>query len=63
MLTDYERVVVMDADGIPVTDLDHLFLLPLPNNVYLAAPQAYWFHDAGGNIWDRFGWPFVCIGY
>ena len=54
MSLDYERLVVMDADGIPMTDLDHLFLLPLPDNVYLAAPQAYWFEDAGGNIWDRF---------
>ena len=35
---DFERVVVMDADGVPLSDLDHLFLLPLPENVSLAAP-------------------------
>ena len=48
----FDRVVLMDADGIPVSDLDHLFLLPLPKNVSLAAPQAYWIDDFGSDFWD-----------
>ena len=51
----YTRVLVMDADGIPVADLDHLFLLPLPENVHVAAPQGYWFPKASGNVTDRQG--------
>ena len=47
---DFDRVVLMDADGIPVSNLDHLFLLPLPKNVSLAAPQAYWLDE---DVWDR----------
>lgn len=42
LLFEYERVLFMDADGVPMRDLDHLFLLPLPPNVHLAAPQGYW---------------------
>ena len=48
----FDRVVLMDADGIPVSNLDHLFLLPMPKNVSLAAPQAYWFNDFGSDFWD-----------
>ena len=51
----YTRVLVMDADGIPVANLDHLFLLPLPENVHVAAPQGYWFPKASGNVTDRQG--------
>ena len=49
----FDRVVLMDADGIPVTSLDHLFLLPLPKNVRLAAPQGYWFSGFENDFRDR----------
>ena len=49
----FDRVLVMDADGIPVTTMDHLFLLPLPENVSLAAPQGYWFDSFGGEFRDK----------
>jgi hypothetical protein len=39
-LTQYERVVYVDADALPVRSLDHLFELPLSAPV--AAPAAYW---------------------
>ncbi len=50
LLTDYDRVVVMDADGLAASNLDHLFFLPLNNRVPIAAPQGYWFQDQGFSI-------------
>jgi hypothetical protein len=39
-LTEYSRVVYMDADGLPLHNLDHLFhLVP---SVPFAAPRAWW---------------------
>jgi hypothetical protein len=39
-LTGYHRVVVVDADAVPLKSLD--FLLTLPFDGPLAAPRAYW---------------------
>ena len=47
LLTEYLRVIVLDADGVPLRSLDHLFLLRLPYGVHLAAPQGYWLDDYG----------------
>ena len=47
ILTEYERVIITDADGLILKNLDHLFLLELPKNVSLAAPQGYWFENNG----------------
>lgn len=43
-LIDYDRVIFADADGIPLHNLDHLFLLP---TVELASPRAYWLGNPG----------------
>ena len=48
-LTEYERVIITDADGIILKNLDHLFLLDVPKNILLAAPQGYWFET----FWTR----------
>ena len=47
LLTDFARVVVMDADGFPLKNLDHLFFVKFPPGVKVAAPQAYWFSNKG----------------
>jgi lipopolysaccharide biosynthesis glycosyltransferase len=39
-LAEYERVVYIDADAIPLKNLDYLFSLPITGPV--AAPRAYW---------------------
>jgi lipopolysaccharide biosynthesis glycosyltransferase len=39
-LTDYDRVVYVDADALPLKSLDSLFTLPFDEP--LAAPRAYW---------------------
>jgi alpha-N-acetylglucosamine transferase len=39
-LTEYDRVVYLDADALPLRNLDFLFTLPLSEPV--AAPAAYW---------------------
>ena len=39
-LLQYERVVYVDADSIPLKDLNHLMLMPLDGPI--AAPTAYW---------------------
>jgi len=39
-LTQYDRIVYLDADSIPLKSLDHLFSLPF--NEMIAAPRAYW---------------------
>ncbi len=39
-LTEYERVVFVDADAIPLRGLDFLFSLPFDEPI--AAPSAYW---------------------
>jgi alpha-N-acetylglucosamine transferase len=39
-LTGYHRVVVVDADAVPLKSLDFLFTLPFDGP--LAAPRAYW---------------------
>eukprot|EP00095_Tigriopus_kingsejongensis_P011607 snap_masked-scaffold859_size87536-processed-gene-0.0 protein:Tk11607 transcript:snap_masked-scaffold859_size87536-processed-gene-0.0-mRNA-1 annotation:"hypothetical protein DFA_03248" len=46
-LIQYSRVVAMDADGVALNNLDHLFLLKFPENVSIAAPQGYWFQNEG----------------
>ncbi len=42
-LVEYERIVFLDADTIPLQDLDHLFSLEFSEQV--AAPDAYWLDD------------------
>lgn len=37
---DYERIVFVDVDAVPLKSLDNLFALPLKASV--AAPAAYW---------------------
>eukprot|EP00095_Tigriopus_kingsejongensis_P001240 maker-scaffold160_size295910-snap-gene-1.41 protein:Tk01240 transcript:maker-scaffold160_size295910-snap-gene-1.41-mRNA-1 annotation:"hypothetical protein DFA_05069" len=46
-LVEYDRIVIMDADGFPLKNLDHLFQVILPSNTSLAAPQGYWFNRNG----------------
>ena len=58
LLTEYDRVVVMDADGFALKNLDHLFLLKFPGEVKLAAPQQYWAEDFG----VRLAWQAGCKG-
>ncbi|TRY74954.1 hypothetical protein TCAL_08660 [Tigriopus californicus] len=46
-LIEYARAIFLDADGIPLKTLDHLFQIRLPSNITIAAPQAYWFKNNG----------------
>ncbi len=39
-LTQYERIIYLDADAIPLKNIDHLFSLPFSEMI--AAPRAYW---------------------
>jgi hypothetical protein len=39
-LVEHERVVFIDADSLPLQNLDHLFTSPLTQAI--AAPRAYW---------------------
>ena len=47
----------MDSDGIANANLDHLFFLPFPENITIAAPQGYWF-GKDGIIVGNFLWLF-----
>ena len=58
LLTDYERVILMDADGFVLQNLDHLFLLQFPEGTHIAAPQGYWFENEGVGIRE----PDACPG-
>ena len=59
LLTEYKRVIFMDSDGLVNANLDHLFFLPFPENMSIAAPQGYWFGKDG----IRIGQPEnYCIG-
>ena len=40
-------MIVLDADGVPLRSLDHLFLLRFPRGIHLAAPQGYWLDNYG----------------
>lgn len=40
-LEEYDRVVYLDSDAMPLQNLDHLFDLPL-GDAMIAAPRAYW---------------------
>ena len=40
----------MDSDGLANANLDHLFFLPFPENIFMAAPQGYWFGKDGVTI-------------
>lgn len=55
---EYDRVIYMDADGMPTQDLDHLFLIEFPDGISIAAPQAYWFKENGIRDIDDKG----CLG-
>ena len=56
LLTEYERVVVMDADGFAVRSLDDLFLVRMGEGARLAAPQGYWFKREGVTTgWQKGG--------
>jgi len=46
-LTDYDRIIVMDSDGLLFNNVDHLFTIPFPMGVKIAAPQGYWFDKQG----------------
>ena len=50
LLTEYKRVIFMDSDGLANANLDHLFFLPFPENIFMAAPQGYWFGKDGVTI-------------
>jgi alpha-N-acetylglucosamine transferase len=39
-LTGYDRVIVMDADGFPNNNLDHLFWLTMPIGTYIAGMES-----------------------
>ena len=39
-LTDYDRVIVMDADGFPNNNLDHLFWLTMPEGTFIAGVES-----------------------
>lgn len=39
-LVEYDRVVFIDADSLPLQNLDHLYTLPFTQPI--AAPRAYW---------------------
>ncbi len=39
-LIQYDRIVFLDADSLPLKNLDHLFTLPFKESI--AAPRAYW---------------------
>lgn len=43
-LVEYDRVIFADADGLPLHNLDHLFLLPTAE---VAVPRAYWLGNPG----------------
>ena len=47
LLAEYQRVIIMDSDGLTNQNLDHLFFLPFPQGIKLAAPQGYWFGNDG----------------
>ena len=47
LLFDYDRVVYMDADGLPLRSMDNLFHIQFPPGVEMAAPQAYWLNNNG----------------
>jgi alpha-N-acetylglucosamine transferase len=47
LLTDYDRVIVMDSDGLVFHNIDHLFGISFPEGVQIAAPQGYWFEKEG----------------
>ena len=40
----------MDSDGLANANIDHLFFLPFPENIFMAAPQGYWFGKDGVTI-------------
>lgn len=44
-LVEYKRVVFIDADSLPLQNLDHLFTAPFTQPV--AAPRAYWYRNPG----------------
>ena len=50
LLTEYKRIIFMDSDGLANANLDHLFFLPFPENIFMAAPQGYWFGKDGVTI-------------
>ena len=58
LLTEYTRVIHMDADGFPLKSLDHLFLLRMAEGTRVAAPQGYWFKKQGVGV----GWQRGCLG-
>lgn len=47
LLTNYDRVIVMDSDGLAFHNIDHLFGMSFPDGVHIAAPQGYWFEKQG----------------
>ena len=46
-MTEYQRVIIMDSDGLANHNLDHLFFVPFPQGISMAAPQGYWFNNDG----------------
>ena len=58
LLTEYKRVILMDADGFALHNLDHLFTMKLPEGTKLASSQSYWFDHQGVEV----GWQDDCLG-
>ena len=50
LLTEYQRVIFMDSDGMANGNLDHLFFISFPEKISLAAPIGYWFGKNGMNF-------------
>ena len=50
LLFEYQRVIIMDSDGIANHNLDPLFHIPFPQGIKIAAPQGWWFENQGYDI-------------
>ena len=61
LLTEYDRVISMDADGIAVKSLDHLFHAAFPPGISIAAPQGYWFENQGLTVGNKDSCPGIHI--
>ena len=40
-MTEYDRVIVMDSDGMAVSNMDHLFLLKMPAGIQVGLIRCY----------------------
>ena len=49
-MTEYDRVIVMDSDGMAVSNMDHLFLLKMPAGLQVGLVQAYEEHRSSRTV-------------